>query len=105
TDGLSVNHFRLILGTSMGGMHAWLWGELHPDFADALMPMASLPTQISGRNRVWRRVIIDAIRTDPEWRAGDYEKQPRMMRTVLEMMWLMSNNPVQRANEAPTLGK
>jgi homoserine O-acetyltransferase len=105
TEGLGVNHLRLIVGTSMGGMHTWLWGEWHPDFMDALMPLASLPTQISGRNRVWRRVIIDAIRTDPEWQGGNYTKQPRCMRTVLEMMWLMSSNPVQRRKEAPTLPK
>src|SRR2546422_10647621 len=84
-------------------MHTWLWGETHPDYMDALMPLASLPTQISGRNRVWRRVIIDAIRTDREWQAGNYTKQPRGMRTALEMSWLMSNNPRQRAKEAPTL--
>ena len=65
TEGLGVNHLRLVMGTSMGGMHTWLWGETHPDFMDALMPLASLPTQISGRNRVWRRIIIDAIRNDP----------------------------------------
>src|SRR5439155_17950629 len=64
TDGLGVNHARLVMGTSMGGMHTWLWGESHPDFMDALMPLASLPTQISGRNRAWRRIIIDAIRND-----------------------------------------
>src|SRR5262249_20171351 len=61
TQGLHVNHLRLVMGTSMGGMHTWLWGETHPDFMDALMPLASLPTQISGRNRVWRRMIIDDI--------------------------------------------
>ena len=72
TDGLGVNHARLVMGTSMGGMHTWLWGETHPDFMDALMPLASLPTQISGRNRAWRRMIIDAIRNDPEWHGGDY---------------------------------
>jgi len=55
TEGLGVDHARLVMGTSMGGMHTWLWGELHPDFMDALMPLASLPTQISGRNRAWRR--------------------------------------------------
>jgi len=105
TDGLGVNHLRLIVGTSMGGMHTWLWGEMHPDFMDALMPLASLPTQISGRNRVWRRLIIDAIRTDAEWREGNYQTQPRGMRTALEMSWLMGNNPVQRLKEAPTLAK
>lgn len=104
-DGLGVNHLRLVMGTSMGGMHTWYWGQAYPDFMDALMPLASLPTQISGRNRVWRRLIIDAIRTDPEWRAGDYEEQPRGLRLALEMSWLMGNNPVQRLKEAPTLAK
>jgi homoserine O-acetyltransferase len=103
TEGLGVNHTRLVMGTSMGGMHTWLWGELHPDFMDALMPLASLPTQISGRNRAWRRVIIDAIRNDPDRRDGDYTAQPPSLRTAAEMLWFMSSNPVLRQKEAPTL--
>ncbi|HXM74121.1 MAG TPA: alpha/beta fold hydrolase, partial [Chthoniobacterales bacterium] len=97
TDGLGVNHARLVMGTSMGGMHTWLWGETHPDFMDALMPLASLPTQISGRNRAWRRIIIDAIRNDPAWNGGDYPAaagQPPSLRAAAEMLWLMSSNPV-----------
>jgi len=82
TDGLGVNHARLVMGTSMGGMHAWLWGETHPEFMDALMPLASLPTQISGRNRAWRRMIIDAIRSDPAWNGGEYKAQPPSLRTA-----------------------
>jgi homoserine O-acetyltransferase len=105
TDGLGVSHARLVMGTSMGGMHTWLWGELHPDFMDALMPLASLPTQISGRNRVWRRMIIDAIRNDPDWRGGDYTARPPSLRTAAEMLWFMSSNPVLRQKEAPTLAK
>ena len=105
TEGLNVNHARLIMGTSMGGMHTWLWGELHPDFMDALMPLASLPTQISGRNRAWRRMVIDAIRNDPSWDGGEYKTQPPSMRTAAEMLWLMSNNPVLRQKDAPTLAK
>src|SRR5207247_3295354 len=70
TEGLGIDHLRLVMGTSMGGMHTWLWGERYPTFMDALMPLASLPTQISGRNRVWRRVVIDAIRHDPQWQIG-----------------------------------
>jgi homoserine O-acetyltransferase/O-succinyltransferase len=105
TEGLGVNHARLVMGTSMGGMHTWLWGELHPDFMDALMPLASLPTQISGRNRAWRRIVIDAIRNDPDWQSGDYEKQPPSLRTAAEMLWFMSSNPVLRQKEAPTLAK
>ncbi len=103
TEGLGVNHLRLVMGTSMGGMHTWLWGEAHPKFMDALMPLASLPTQISGRNRVWRRIIIDAIRGDPEWRNGDYRAQPHGVRTAAEVLYFMSSNPVLRQREAPTL--
>ena len=105
TDGLGVNHARLVMGTSMGGMHTWLWGELHPDFMDALMPLASLPTQISGRNRAWRRMIIDSIRSDPAWSGGDYKTQPPSLRTAAEMLWFMSSNPVLRQKESPTLAK
>ena len=105
TDGLGVNHARLVTGTSMGGMHTWLWGESHPDFMDALMPLASLPTQISGRNRAWRRMIIDAIRNDPNWKNGDYTAQPQSLRTAAEMLWFMSSNPVLRQKDAPTLAK
>ena len=105
TDGLGVNHARLVMGTSMGGMHTWVWGELHPDFMEALMPLASLPTQISGRNRAWRRMIIDAIRNDPAWAGGEYKAQPPSLRTAAGMLWFMSSNPVLRQNEAPTLGQ
>ena len=96
------------MGTSMGGMHTWLWGESHPEFMDALMPLASLPTQISGRNRAWRRIIIDAIRNDPSWNSGEYPAnagQPPSLRTAAEMLWFMSSNPVLRQKEAPTLAK
>jgi len=105
SEGLGVNHARLVMGTSMGGMHTWLWGEVYPDFMDALMPLASLPTQISGRNRAWRRMIIDAVRNDPAWNGGDYQKQPPSLRTAAEMLWFMSSNPVLRQKEAPSLTK
>jgi homoserine O-acetyltransferase/O-succinyltransferase len=105
TEVLLVDHARLVMGTSMGGMHTWLWGELHPDFMDALVPLASLPTQISGRNRVWRRMVIDAIRNDPAWNGGDYKTQPPSLRTAAEMLWFMSSNPVLRQKDAPTLAK
>jgi homoserine O-acetyltransferase/O-succinyltransferase len=103
TEGLGVNHLRLVMGTSMGGMHTWMWGERYPDFMDALMPLASLPSQISARNRVWRRVVIDAIRGDPEWKGGDYTAQPQSLRTAAQMLWLVGSNPVRRQAEAPTL--
>ena len=103
TEGLGVNHLRLVMGTSMGGMHTWMWGAMYPEFMDGLMPLASLPTQISGRNRAWRRVVIDAIRNDPEWKNGDYTTQPQSLRTAAQMLWLVGSNPVRRQNEAPTV--
>jgi homoserine O-acetyltransferase len=103
TESLGVPHLRLVIGTSMGGMHAWLWGEMYPDFADALMPLASLPSQISGRNRLWRRIAIDAIRSDPEWKNGAYTTQPRGLRTAAGMLALVGSNPVLRHAESPTL--
>src|SRR6202046_2448255 len=77
TEGLGVQHLRLIFGTSMGCMHSFVWGETYPDFADALMPMACLPVQIAGRNRVWRKMLMDAIRDDPAWNGGDYKEEPK----------------------------
>lgn len=105
TEGLGVNHLRLVMGTSMGGMHTWLWGERYPDFMDALMPLASLPAQIAGRNRVWRRTVIDAIRHDPEWKGGEYATQPQSLRTAAEMLWLVGSNPILRHRLAPTLAE
>lgn len=104
-EALGVDHLRLVIGTSMGGMHAWLWGERYPDFTDALLPLASLPAQISGRNRVWRRVIIDAIRNDPQWRDGNYATQPQGLRTAQQMLFLMSSNAVIRQQDMPTLAR
>jgi homoserine O-acetyltransferase len=105
TEGLQVNHLRLVMGTSMGGMHTWLWGEIHPDFMDALLPLACLPTQISGRNRAWRKIIIDAIRSDPEWRNGEYRTQPRSLKIAAQILFLMGSNPLLRYQEGPTLQK
>jgi homoserine O-acetyltransferase len=77
TETLKVDHLRLILGTSMGCMHAFVWGETHPDFTDALMPNACLPTQIAGRNRSWRKMLMDGITNDPAWRGGEYKEEPK----------------------------
>lgn len=77
TEGLGVKHVRLILGNSMGGMQTWMWGIVHPDFMDVLVPMASLPSAMSGRNWMMRRLIIDSVRNDPEWMDGNYTTQPR----------------------------
>lgn len=79
TEGLGIRHLRLVLGNSMGGMHTWIWGVKYPEFMDVLVPMASMPTEMSGRNWIMRRLIIDSIRSDPEWMNGDYTKQPRSL--------------------------
>jgi len=105
TEGLGVHHLRLVMGTSMGGMHTWLWGERHPDFMDALMPLASLPTQISGRNRVWRRIVIDAIRNDPQWRSGNYSAQPPNLRIAEEMLFFMGAIRIASAADADLRGQ
>ena len=105
TEGLKVNHLRLVMGTSMGGMHTWVWGERHPEFMDALMPLASLPVQISGRNRVWRKTLIDAIRNDPAWQGGNYTAQPPSLGTAASLIFFMGSNPILRQEQMPTLAK
>jgi homoserine O-acetyltransferase/O-succinyltransferase len=102
TDGLAINHLRLVMGTSMGGMHTWLWGEIYPDFSDALMPLASLPVQISGRNRMWRRMISEIIRSDPMWKGGDYTAEPPSLGFAAEIMLFMGSNPRLQYQHAPT---
>jgi homoserine O-acetyltransferase len=103
TEGLKVNRLRLVMGTSMGGMHTWVWGETYPDFMDALMPLASLPVQISGRNRMMRRMVIDSIKGDPEWRNGDYEKPPkRGLTSAIYTLMFMTSSPLQQYKQAPT---
>ena len=102
TEGLGVDHLRLLMGTSMGGMHAWMWAEEHPDFADGWVPLAALPAPIAGRNRAWRRMIADAIRTDPEWKGGDYQKQPPGLTRAIQLMVLMLQNPLRWQEAAPT---
>jgi homoserine O-acetyltransferase len=82
TEGLGLKHLRLVIGNSMGGMHAWIWGVTHPGFMDALVPMASQPTEMSARNWMMRRMLIDAIRNDPAWQGGNYTAQPPALRTA-----------------------
>jgi homoserine O-acetyltransferase len=81
-EGLGVPHARLVMGNSMGGMQTWLWGERYPDFMDALVPMASQPTAMSGRNWMMRRLIIDTIRRDPAWKDGNYSVQPSSLKVA-----------------------
>jgi homoserine O-acetyltransferase len=102
TEGLGVDHLRLVLGTSMGGMHAWVWGERYPEFVDGLVPLASVPTEIAGRNRMMRKLIGDAIREDPEWKGGEYREQPRGLRGALGILFMMTSSPLQQHRAAPT---
>jgi homoserine O-acetyltransferase/O-succinyltransferase len=102
TEGLKVNHLRLVMGTSMGGMQTWMWGETYPDFMDGLVPLASVPTQIAGRNRMWRTMLMDSIRSDPEWNGGDYQKQPRGLEGAVRILVLMAGSTVQAQKDAPT---
>jgi homoserine O-acetyltransferase len=95
-DGLQVNHLRLVLGTSMGAMHCWVWGETYPDFADGLVPLASAPTAIAGRNRVMRKMIIDSITHDPDWKNGDYTQQPHQgLVGAVNLLMMMTSSPLQ----------
>ncbi|HWY65070.1 MAG TPA: alpha/beta fold hydrolase, partial [Rhizomicrobium sp.] len=101
--GLGVNHLRLILGTSMGCMHSWMWGETYPDSMDALMPLACLPVQVAGRNRLWRKLAIDAITSDPAWKGGDYKTQPRAgLRTAAVMKLLSGSSALQMQKQYPS---
>ncbi|MCB0142748.1 MAG: alpha/beta fold hydrolase, partial [Caldilineaceae bacterium] len=102
TEHLGVNHLRLVMGTSMGGMHTWLWGIHHPHFMDALLPLASLPVEIGGRNRMIRRMILDAIRNDPAWQDGEYAAQPPGLINAIHMLLIMVSSPLQWQLQAPT---
>src|SRR5438876_3715845 len=103
TKKLGVNHLRLVMGTSMGGMQTWVWGEMYPEFMDALMPLASNPVEIAGRNRVWRYMAIDAIRNDPDWMGGEYKSQPmRGLTTAEDLLLLAGSAPLQWQKQAPT---
>src|SRR5258708_10528495 len=82
TEHLGVKHLKLIIGQSMGGMHAWMWGEMYPDFMDVLVPMGSQPVAMSGRNWVLRRMLIDAIKADPAWNNGNYTEEPPTFKYV-----------------------
>jgi len=102
-DGLKVTHLRLVLGTSMGAMHCWVWGEMYPDFVDGLVPLASAPTAIAGRNRVMRRMIMDSITHDPAWKNGDYTEPPRQGLTgAVNLLMMMTSSPLQWQKQAPT---
>jgi homoserine O-acetyltransferase/O-succinyltransferase len=101
--GLGIHHLRLILGTSMGCMHSWVWGETYPDFMDALMPLACLPVQIAGRNRVWRKMVIDGIRQDPDWKNGEYATEPRAgLQIGADFLIIAGSAPLLMQKNLPT---
>ncbi len=102
TEQLKVNHLRLVMGTSMGCMHAWVWGYTYPTFVDGLVPLACAPTQIAGRNRMIRTMITDAIRNDPEWKGGEYTAPPSGLKPALEFLFLMTSAPLVQHRQAPT---
>ncbi|WP_398479944.1 alpha/beta fold hydrolase [Tardiphaga sp.] len=80
TEGLGIKHLRLVIGNSMGGMHAWIWGSKYPDTMDALVPMAAQPTEMSARNWMMRRMMVETVRADPDYKGGNYTSQPGMMK-------------------------
>ncbi len=99
TEHLGVKHLRLVMGTSMGGMQTFVWGETHPDFMDALMPLACLPVAITGRNRLWRSMVVDAIRSDPAWKGGDYRAEPTAgLRTAVDLLLIAGSAPILMQN-------
>lgn len=103
TEHLGVNHLRLVMGTSMGAMHTWVWGYTYPGFMDALMPLASLPVEIAGRNRMMRKMAIDLIEMDPEWKGGEYTAEPRLGLTgAISSLIFMGSSPLQSQRNAPT---
>jgi homoserine O-acetyltransferase len=105
-EGLGIKHLRLVIGNSMGGMHAWLWAGKYPDMMDAVVPMASQPTAMAARNWILRRMMIETIRNDPDYNNGDYTSQPRMMKyAVAAYGFASSGGTLAYQNEAPTAEK
>jgi homoserine O-acetyltransferase len=105
-DGLGVDHLRLVMGTSMGAMHTWIWGEMYPDFMDALMPLASAPVEIAGRNRMFRAMIMQAIQGDPDWKDGEYTTPPvNGLIAAQYALWMMTSSPLQLHKSNPTHDK
>lgn len=105
-DGLKIDHLRLVMGTSMGAMESWVWGEMYPGYMDALMPLASAPVPIAGRNRMFRAMIMDAIRGDPAWRDGEYTTPPTQGLIAAQYaLWMMTSSALQLHKTNPTRDK
>ena len=103
TKGMSLSNLKLVMGTSMGAMHAWNWGYMYPSFAAGLVPLASNPVEIGGRNRVWRKFLIDAIETDPSWKNGEYSEQPRGLASAIGFLMMATSVPLQWQKQFPTI--
>ena len=95
TEHFGIERLRLVLGISMGGMHTWLWGVRYPGMMDALVPISALPSRVDGRNLLWRRILSNAIRTDPEWKAGNYVTQPRGFLNIMPMFDMLVQSPAR----------
>lgn len=102
TEKLGITHLRLVLGLSMGAMHAWLWAERYPDVMDGVFPISGLPVEIGGRNRLWRHTFVEAIRNDPEWKNGNYDQQPHALSRMRPLIYIMVGNPVRQFEAHPT---
>jgi homoserine O-acetyltransferase/O-succinyltransferase len=105
TQGLGLSTLKLVMGTSMGAMHAWNWGYMYPGFAAGLVPLASNPVEIGGRNRVWRKLLIDAIVTDPTWKNGDYTEPPQGLRHAIGFLLMATSVPLQWQKQFPTIAE
>ena len=102
TEKLGINHLRLVMGVSMGGSHTWLWGTKYADFTDAIVPLGALPVEIAGQNRMWRRLVIDAVRNDPAWKNGEYTSPPPGLVPALQVFFFMVRSRQQLQTQAPT---
>ncbi|MEZ5290376.1 MAG: alpha/beta fold hydrolase [Vicinamibacterales bacterium] len=102
TEGLGLTRLHLVMGTSMGAMHSWMWGYMYPSFADGLAPLASNPVEIAGRNRVWRKLLVDAIVNDPTWKGGEYTEPPKGMANALGFLLIATSTPRLWQKEFPT---
>jgi homoserine O-acetyltransferase len=102
TENIGVNHLRLVMGQSMGASHTWVWGTKYADFTDAIVPLGTLPVQIAGQNRMWRRVLIDAVRNDPAWKNGEYTSPPPGMVSACQILFIMVRSRLWLQTQAPT---
>ena len=102
SEHFGIERLRLVMGISMGGMHTWMWGARYPDMMDALVPLSSLPVKVDGRNLLWRRILSNAIRTDPEWKGGNYVEQPRGFLNIMPMFDMLVQSPARLGERLTT---